>query len=223
MKILIATPHLLFSEKLNKLFNKRFLTDIATTIEEALLYAVDVEYEVIVIDAGINGVCGTELCTKLRQKKLTTPTIVVSDVKEIDHRVAVLEAGADDFLPSPFSDSELIARVSSLARRRRRSYTPNILKVRDLVVDLDSKQVTRDKTPIPLRRKEFDILVYLMANKGRVLSRPLILQNAWEVDRENWHNTVDVHIKYLRDKVDKPFPTSQPLIKTVYGMGYRLD
>lgn len=134
----------------------------------------------------------------------------------------MLQAGADDFLKRNFNDTELVARVAALVRRSHRGYAPSVLKVRDLVVDLDSRQIKRGNTKITLRKKEFEILVYLMNSAGRIVSRDMILQNAWEVERENWHNTVDVHMKHLRDKVDKPF-SRKPLIRSVYGMGYRME
>ena len=135
--------------------------------------------------------------------------------------VGLINAGADDIIKQPFSEAELKARITALLRRQTYSYKPNVLAVADLKIDINSLQVHRSGVKIRLRRKELEILIYLVQHKGRPVSRTMILSHAWEVDRDNWHNTVDVHIKHLRDKIDRPF--EQSLIKTAYGFGYMIE
>src|SRR4029079_1559655 len=124
-------------------------------------------------------------------------------------------------LTKPFSVAELRARLGALLRRPAAAISSEIFTVQDLIVDPHRRRVERANVPIHLRRKEFDILEYLIRNRGRPVTRSMILDHAWDGTKDTWNNTVDVHIKHLRDKIDRPFGT--PLIKTAYGIGYMID
>jgi two-component system OmpR family response regulator len=161
---------------------------------------------------------GYEVCKSLRAAQLNTPILILTAVTDVPSKITVLNAGADDYVTKPFNMSELKARINAVLRRSPVISEAKILEIHDLVIDPGRRQVMRSGKTITLRRKEFDILEYLVRNRGRAVTRAMIVEHAWDTNKETWHNTVDVHIKHLRDKVDRPF--KQPLIKTAYGIGY---
>ncbi len=221
MKLLIIEDNRPLAYSIKNYLKRWFVVDVVHTGEEGLQKAQAFEYAVILLDLGLPDKDGEEVCRGLRDFKVATPIIILTGSSEIDSRVHLLDCGADDYLIKPFDRTELRARIMALTRRPMNVYTQNVLTLHDLVIDLPSRQVQRAGVPIILRRKEFDILEYLVSNCGRAVTREMILRHAWEADRDNWHNTVDVHIKHLRDKIDRPFPI--PLIKTAYGIGYMVD
>src|SRR5262249_38783942 len=150
-----------------------------------------------------------------------TPILVLTGIDDLNSRVALLNAGADDYVTKPFSIAELKARLGAILRRAPNSYNSSVLSVQDLTIDSERRPVERRGVVIALRRKEFDILEYLVRNSGRPVTRAMILDHVWDGTKDAWNNTVDVHIKHLRDKVDRPFDA--PLIKTAYGIGYMID
>jgi two-component system OmpR family response regulator len=133
----------------------------------------------------------------------------------------MLDIGADDYLHKPFYVGELQARIRALLRRSNSIVSGPVIRVGDLSLDTARREVARAGQSIELRRKEFDILEYMMHNRGTVVTRTMIINNNWEAGADRWNNTVDVHIKYLRDKIDRPF--DKKLIKTAYGVGYMID
>lgn len=153
--------------------------------------------------------------------KILAPILVLSVQKDIIMSVQLLNSGADDYITKPFNSDNLKARVAALLRRGSEMQDERVIDVGDLKVNVTKRQVWRDGIKISLSRKEFDILEYLITNHGRTLTRSMILDHVWESGTEGWNNTVDVHIKNLRDKVDRPF--GRPLIKTAYGVGYLVD
>lgn len=179
-------------------------------------------YDAIVLDLGLPDMTGREVCAAIRKTQVTTPILVLSGSSEPAMKVALLRAGADDYVTKPFHGVELKARLLALMRRGHFDpEAPYLLKVDSLVLDPSKRKVEREGKSIDLRRKEFDILEYLMRNRGKIVTRSMIMDNVWSADTESWNNTVDVHIKYLRDKVDRPF--GQKLIRTAYGLGYSID
>jgi two-component system, OmpR family, copper resistance phosphate regulon response regulator CusR len=191
--------------------------------EMGLLLAQRSEYAVILLDIILPGLNGLEVCQKLRKELgIQTPVLLLTALNETDDVVTGLDAGADDYLGKPFKFKELLARVRALSRRSgTASPAPaNLLKVADLVVDLDAKTVQRAGVDIKLTAKEFFLLEYLMRNRNRVLSRMDILEKVWDINFDLGTNVVDVYMNYLRNKIDKPF--DQKLIQTVVGMGYVL-
>lgn len=165
---------------------------------------------------------GKILCQNIRQNNITTPILVVSKDKTTNACVQLLQSGADDYLVAPCHTDELIARINALARRTYQPLLPqHTIAVSDLVIDCGRRTVMRGGTPIPLRRKEFDILEYLLINRGRTVTRAMIINHAWSIHKNSCPNTVDVHIKHLRDKIDRPYGDN--IIKTAYGIGYFID
>ena len=179
-------------------------------------------FDAIVLDLGLPDMPGRDVCAAIRKAHVTTPILVLSGSSEPAMKVALLRAGADDYVTKPFHGVELKARLLALMRRGHFDpEAPYLLKVDSLILDPSKRKVERNGKMIDLRRKEFDILEYLMRNRGKIVTRSMIMDNVWSADSESWNNTVDVHIKYLRDKVDRPF--GQKLIRTAYGLGYSID
>lgn len=194
--------------------------DIAFLGKEGEDLAFNRNYDLIIIDLSLPDKNGLEVCQTLRKEGIITPILILTGESSIDKKVIALESGADDYLTKPFSFAELKARIKALFRRANQNYSP-ILKVGDLTLDPERKTAKRGKKTIHLRRKEISLLEYLMHNPGRVLTRDMILNNVWGGDEEPLYNTIDVHIKYLRDQMDRKF--SKKMIKTIYGLGYKLE
>ncbi|HSX00290.1 MAG TPA: response regulator transcription factor [Patescibacteria group bacterium] len=221
MKLLLIEDNRPLADSLKKQLGKTFIIDVNRSGEDGLAQALSGTYDAIVLDLGLPDKSGHEVCRSIRAAGVMTPILILTGVDSVTSRVALLDDGADDYLTKPFNIAELRARLGALLRRPANTYTANVLKVRDLVIDPNRRSVERDGTPITLRRKEFDILEYLVRNQGRPVTRAMILDHAWDGSKDAWNNTVDVHIKHLRDKIDRPFDTS--LIQTAYGIGYMVD
>ncbi len=179
------------------------------------------QYDLIILDLGLPDINGVEACRKMRADQIQTPILILTGKDSIEDKVAALDAGADDYLTKPFSFTELSARIRALLRRNPESLTSNILAVDNLVLNIATRTVERAGAIISLRRKEFDLLEYLMRNQGRVLTRSMILEHVWDMEVDSFSNATDVHIKHLRDHVDKPYP--KKLIKTIHGVGYKIE
>lgn len=186
----------------------------------ALKLAMDVDFDLILLDVIIPEINGIEVCLKLRQDlDFKKAIIMLTALGTTDDVVEGLNNGADDYLVKPVKFRELLARVSALHRRYDSQPSSNqVLTLNDLSVDLDKKEVKRAGQLLKLTAKEFNLLTYLLRNKGRVLSRVDILENVWEVNFDLGTNVIDVYMNYLRNKVDKGFDTK--LLHTVVGMGY---
>lgn len=195
--------------------------DAVRTGSDGLHEATTNTYDAIVMDLGLPDMTGQQICQQLRREGITTPILILTADAMINRKVELLDSGADDYLTKPFSMDELTARLRVLLRRSGPTAHSSRLSVGDLVLDTSTRRVERSGTPIPLRRKEYEILEYMMHHAGMIVTRAMILDHAWEKDNEVWANAVDVHIKHLRDKIDRPFPS--PLIKTIYGLGYKLE
>lgn len=221
MKLLIIEDSQRLAERIRDSLSKQYVVDVVHTGEEGLRRALQIQYSVIILDLGLPDISGDVVCRRMREDNVDTPILILTGHDDMKLRVQLLEMGADDYLTKPFDTAELRARIAALARRQARSYVESIIHLHDLTIDTKQRTVERAGVPIDLRRKEFDILEYLVNNRGRVLTREMILNHAWDAGKNGWNSTVDVHIKHLRDKVDRPF--SFPLIKTAYGVGYRVD
>jgi DNA-binding response OmpR family regulator len=221
MKILFIDDNRLLAESVKKALNSTYLVDYECTGREGIEKARSVKYSVLLLDLGLPDMNGFEVCKALRSANITTPVLILTVQKDPQTSVKLLNCGADDFLTKPFNSEVLKARIAALLRRSQELHQEKVIKVDDLTVNISRRQAWRSGVNIPLRRKEFDILEYLVSNHGRVLTRSMILDHVWESGTEGWNNTVDVHIKHLRDKVDRPFARS--LIKTAYGVGYMLN
>ncbi len=189
--------------------------------DSGLAAALGGEYDVIILDRMLLGMDGVEICKEIRAKGIQTPIIMLTAKGQIRDRVGGLNAGADDYLTKPFAFEELLARIRALLRRPQDNIG-NVLRVENLSLDSITYEVKRDGTLIKLSQTEFALLEYLMRNYGRVLSKDNIITHVWDFDSDVLPNTVEAYIGYLRNKVDKPFPASTPLIQTVRGFGYKL-
>ncbi|MFI5028226.1 MAG: response regulator transcription factor [Solirubrobacterales bacterium] len=193
--------------------------DIARTGEEGLVMAGATSYDAIVLDVILPGIDGFECCRRMRQEGIWAPVLMLTARGAVEDRVAGLDGGADDYLTKPFSFAELLARLRALIRRGQ-SERPAVVEVGDLRLDPATLQAWRGETEIPLSAKEFALLEAFMRRPGHVLSRLQLLEQAWDYDYEHRSNVVEVYVRYLRQKIDKPFGVES--IETVRGAGYRL-
>jgi two-component system, OmpR family, response regulator len=195
------------------------VADVAPSGEDAVWMAGSHPYEAIVLDVMLPGADGFETCRRLRDEGVWAPVLMLTARDAVADRVSGLDAGADDYLTKPFSLAELHARLRALARRGGVE-RPAELVVGDLRLDPASRVVRRGETEIELSPKEFALLETFMRRPGQVLSRLQLLEHAWDFAYENRSNVVDVYVRYLREKVDRPFGAAS--IETVRGVGYRL-
>jgi len=193
--------------------------DVAAKGEDAVWMAEAHSYDAIVLDVMLPGLSGFETCRRLRNAGVWTPVLMLTARDAVEDRVAGLDAGADDYLTKPFSFAELLARLRALARRGGVE-RPTELVVDDLRLDPASRHVWRGNTEIQLSPKEFALLETFMRRPGQVLTRLQLIEHAWDFAYENRSNVVDVYVRYLREKVDRPF--RRETIETVRGAGYRL-
>jgi two-component system OmpR family response regulator len=193
--------------------------DVARTGDEALWMGEAVEYDAIVLDLMLPGLDGVELCRRWRADEVWSPVLMLTARDAVEDRVAGLDAGADDYLPKPFSFAELLARLRAVTRRGA-TQRPSVLEVGDLRLDPATRQVWRGGTEIGLTGKEFALLEAFMRRPGEVLSRYQLLEHAWDDAYENRSNIVDVYVRYLRARIDRPFGRAS--LETVRGVGYRL-
>lgn len=189
---------------------------------EALLWAEKYDYDLVLLDLMLPGVTGEEFIARIRRGK-TMPIIVVSAKLGISDRVNVLKLGADDFIPKPFDNAEVLARVEAQLRRSRQFATlhSDVLTVGSLTLDRDSHTASVNGEELPLTGREFDILALLMENPRRAFSRAQIYEAVWGEDFLGDENTVNVHVSNLRAKLAKVDPESA-YIKTVWGIGFKL-
>lgn len=221
MKVLLIEDDKQTAETIKDEMKDYYAVDVAYTGKDGE-YKVSVnDYDVILVDLILPDMNGITVCKKVRKAGIKTPILILTGQIETKDKVTALDAGADDYLTKPFSFAELLARVRALMRRNPDTILSNLLIAGDITLNVTSNIVRHKQTTIPLRRKEFGLLEYLMRNKGRVLTRPMILEHVWESDTDPITNTVDVHINSLREKVDRPFGTS--IIKTVHGLGYKAE
>jgi two-component system OmpR family response regulator len=196
-----------------------YAADVASNGDDALWMAAATEYDAIVLDVLLPGTNGFDVCRELRQKGVWSPVLMLTARDSVDDRVAGLDAGADDYLTKPFSFIELLARLRALARRPPLE-RPTVLEVGDLRLDPATHQAWRGDAELELSAKEFRILEAFMRRPGHVLSRLHLLEHCWDYGYENRSNVVDVYVRYLREKIDRPF--GKKSIETVRGAGYRL-
>lgn len=204
------------------LLEERHTVDLAHDGHSGLDLALSDTYDVIILDLMLPGIDGLQICRQMRAERIMTPLLMLTARGAIEDRVTGLNVGADDYLTKPFAMEELLARINALLRRsdRRFDETPQLV-VGDLTLDLVRHEARRAGRVIELTAKEFALLEYLMRHVGRVLSRTQIVDAVWRYDLEALSNVVDIYIHYLRDKIDQGH--AKPLIKTVRGIGYKIE
>jgi two-component system, OmpR family, response regulator len=193
--------------------------DVARSGEDALWMAPAAAYDAIVLDVMLPGLDGFETCRRLRDDGVWTPVLLLTARDAVEDRVAGLDGGADDYLTKPFSFAELSARLRALVRRGQKA-RPAVLEVGELRLDPATRQAWRGESSVDLSTKEFALLEAFMRRPGDVLSRLELLEHAWDFGYENRSNVIDVYVRYLREKIDRPFGVQS--IETVRGAGYRL-
>jgi two-component system OmpR family response regulator len=220
MRILVVEDELKMASLLRRgLQEEGHAVDLARTGDDAIWMARATEYDAVVLDLMLPGLGGIEVCRHLREGGVWSPVLMLTARDGVEDRVAGLDAGADDYLPKPFSFAELLARLRALVRRGANE-RPVVLEVGDLRLDPATRRAWRGDAEVKLSAKEFALLEAFMRRPGEVLSRYQLLEHAWDYGYENRSNVIDVYVRYLRDKVDRPFGRSS--IETVRGVGYRL-
>src|SRR5205809_1500905 len=194
-------------------------TALAEKGEDALWMSGAHDYDVIVLDVMLPRMNGFETCRRLRSSGVWAPVLMLTARDSVEDRVAGLDTGADDYLVKPFAFAELLARLRALARRGELE-RPSVVEVGDLRLDPATREVRRGESQIQLSAKEFALLETFMRRPGEVLSRLHLLEHAWDVAYDNRSNVVDVYVRRLRLKIDKPF--GRRSLETVRGGGYRL-
>src|SRR6516165_9138842 len=196
-----------------------YAVDVANDGARAIDLIHTTEYDLAILDLGLPDMDGLAVLQKIRNRKVNPPVLILSARGAVEDRVKGLEGGADDYLVKPFAFVELLARVRVLLRRGQP--TPERLQVGELSLDCIRRKVTRSGENVELAPKEFSILEYLMRNRGRPLSRTMIVEHVWDMDYDGLTNIVDVYIRHLRSKIDDR--SQLKLIQTVRGIGYMIE
>lgn len=223
MKILLIEDELKVSKFIKQgLEEQTFTVDVAYDGPTGLSMADGGMYDVIILDIVLPHKNGLEVCKAIRKSHSSVPILMLTALGTLNDRVNGLDSGADDYLTKPFHFQELLARIRALHRRTSLNRAPSgrTIKVADLVIDLETKEVRRGAEAVTLTAREFRLLTLLARNRGRVLSRAVIAEKIWEQSFESGSNVIDVYVNYLRKKIDQGH--DKKLIQTVIGMGYVL-
>jgi two-component system OmpR family response regulator len=220
MRVLVVEDEIKMASLLRRgLIEDGYAVDVASTGEEACTLAVATDYDAVVLDVMLPGMSGFDVCHYLRKNGSWVPVLMLTARDSVEDRVAGLDTGADDYLTKPFSFAELLARLRALIRRGP-GERPPIIEVGSLRLDPATHQAWRGNTELYLSTKEFSLLEIFMRRPGMVVSRFDLLEHAWDYGYENKSNVIDVYVRYLREKIDRPFGLDS--IETVRGAGYRL-
>jgi len=220
MRVLVVEDETRLAEGLRRGFEAEgFAVDTAANGTDGLWLARENEYSVIVLDIMLPGISGYRICETLRLERNWTPILMLTAKDGEWDQVEALDTGADDYLTKPFSYAVLLARVRALIRRGAGD-RPSVLEAGDVRVDPASKTVWRGEAVIDLTAREFSVLEYLVRRKGEVVSKREVLDNVWDSDFEGDSNIVEVYVRHLRNKLDRPF--EREAIETLRGSGYRL-
>ncbi len=222
MRVLVIEDEPKLANALKRgLTQERYVVDLSQTADDGLAQAVVQPYDLIILDRMLPGsIDGIKVCQALRAQRNHTPILLLTAKDRVADRVEGLNAGADDYLVKPFSFDELLARLRALARRPA-AVAATKLTVADIVLDPTTFEVRRAGQLVELSKTEFALLSFLMRHPYQIVSKDTIIQHVWDFDADVLPNTVEVYMKYLRDKLEKPFPGPR-LIQTVRGFGYRL-
>ncbi len=222
MRVLVIEDEHKIARALGRaLEQESYAVDISYDGDDGLAMATTEPYDVMIIDRMLPGEYdGLGIVKALREASIHTPVLLLTALGSVEQKADGLDSGADDYLVKPFAIEELLARVRALLRRPSEQLDTT-LRVGDLTLDASRYTVQRGETTITLTSKEFGLLEYLLRNKNRIVTKDSIIAHVWDYDADILPNTVEVYIKYLRAKIDKPFASN--LIQTVRGFGYRLS
>lgn len=221
MGILLVEDDLKIASLIKKgLSQAGFRVDHAVDGQEGLEKVLGGEFDAAIIDIMLPRLDGLSLLQQMRAEKISTPVIVLSAKRSVDDRIKGLQMGGDDYLTKPFAFSELLARLQALLRRSAGKAEPVVLHYDDLTVDLISHEVSRGPDLLDIQPREFDLLVYLVRNAERVVSKTMIMEHVWGYNFDPQTNVVEARMCRLRNKIDKPY--AKTLIQTVRGVGYVL-
>ncbi len=202
---------------------QNFIAEIAETGKDALQLLESKPFDLVILDIGLPDISGLEICKKIRETNTKIPILMLTALGSVSDKLSGFEVGADDYLVKPFDFMELLVRVKALLKRtleRPSAEVESMIQVADLQLDLKEKVARRNNTVISLTAKEFNLLEYLMRNKGRVVSKIDIAEKVWDINFDTGTNFIEVYVNYLRKKIDKE--SSNKLIHTIVGMGYML-
>ena len=220
MRVLVVEDEVELASLIRKgLREDGLLADVAVKGEDALWMAGATPYDAIVLDVMLPGIDGFETCRRLRSDGVRTPILMLTARDAVEDRIEGLDTGADDYLPKPFDFGELLARLRALVRRGPTEHD-TVLRVGDLELEPATQRVRRREQDVALSVKEFQLLEVFMRHPGEVLSRYQLLEGAWDMGYEHRSNVIDVYVRYLREKLDRPFGVET--LETVRGAGYRL-
>jgi DNA-binding response OmpR family regulator len=223
MRILIVEDDRKIANAIKKgLQQESFAVDVAYDGQDGLGSALTIEYDLVILDRMLPEVDGVTICRAIRDKKISTPVLMLTAKDKIKDKVEGLNAGADDYLAKPFAFEELLARIRALLRRPQQ-VKEEIIVVDDLTLNPLTYEVKRNNHVISLSSKEYALLEYLMRNPSRILTKGNIIEHVWDYDADILPNTVEVYMGYLRNKIDKPYPQKPALIQTVRGFGYKIS
>lgn len=200
---------------------ENFLVDAAEDGKVALSKIQTNSYDILIIDLLLPKIDGVELLKTIRESGVNTPAIVLTAIHDGETKVKVLNLGADDYLEKPFSFTELLARIKAILRRAKTVPKNEVYQLDDLVVDPSTRETRRAGKLLKLRRKEFDLLEYLIRHKGEVINQTVIMEKVWDFNSNALSNTVGAHISSLRRKIDGS--ARNKLIKTIHGVGYKIS
>ncbi len=219
MRVLVVEDELKMAGLLRRgLEEEGYAVDVAGTGSDGLWAGTENPYDAIILDIMLPDMNGFDVCRELRTRGCWAPVLMLTARDAVPDRVVGLDAGADDYLIKPFSFSELFARLRSLVRRGV-SARPSVLRAGDLMLDPAGRTVSRGAVPIDLTAKEFALLELFLRRRGDVLTRTMIIEHVWDFAYDGDSNVVDVYVRYLREKIDRPF--GRDSIVTVRGSGYR--
>jgi len=223
MRILIVEDEHRIANSIKKgLEQERYAVDVTYTGTDGFDLASTETYDLIILDVMLPGMNGIEICKELRKNHIHFPILMLTAKGQTENKIEGLDAGADDYMTKPFSFDELLARVRALTRRKG-VVEESELKISDLEIDEKKFTVKRSGEMIQLSSKEFSLLEYLVKNKNTIVSKDQIISHLWNYDSDILPNTIEVYIKNLREKIDRPFKNKKPLIQTVRGFGYKIE
>lgn len=221
MKILLIEGDKETANSIKEIMKVYYVIDVADTGLKGEDLIFDNDYDAIVSEALLPDIDSFQICRDIRENDIKTPIIILTEKTDIKDKINAFNVGADDYLIKPFNFEELHARLQVLIRRSSsNNFLSDKLSVKGLTLDINSNTAEYNGNTIDLRLKEFRLLEYLMRNAGKVLTRSMILEHVWESDTNQLTNTVDVHINYLRNKIDRRFGIK--IIKSVHSLGYKI-